>query len=176
MSDEIALVASFRTVDDCARAVETLHHAHINVDRFGTFSPFPNERLNEAVNEIRRLGPSRVRLWVLAGGIIGAISGFVLTIGTSWEWNLMTGGKPIASIPPFIVIAFELMILFGGMMGWTGFYFHARLPAFDSAPGYRSRFGADHFGLFLQCEEDDAARLEALLRDNGADEIVREAA
>ena len=103
------------------------------------------------------------------------LTAIALTVGTSWEWNLNTGGRPIASIPPYIIIMFELMILIGGLSGVTGFFLHSRLPAFESEGGYRSRFGADRFGLVVRCDDGDAARLESLLRDAGADEIVREA-
>jgi len=70
---------------------------------------------------------------------------------------------------------FELMILVGGLSGVTGFFLHSRLPALESEAGYRSRFGADRFGLVVRCDDGDAARLESLMRDAGADEIVREA-
>ncbi|MGH7934387.1 MAG: DUF3341 domain-containing protein [Candidatus Binataceae bacterium] len=174
MSDEIALVVTFGSDAECAHGIEALHEA--NVHNFRSFSPFPSEKIGEAMDEARGWGRSPVRLWVLAGGIIGAITGFVLTIGTSWEWNLMTGGKPIASIPPFIIIAFELMVLTGGIFGVLGFFFHGRLPVFDPAPGYRSRFNADRFGLVVHCGEGEAANLESLMRDAGAEEIAREAA
>ena len=71
---------------------------------------------------------------------------------------------------------FELMILFGGVSGVTGFFLLSRLPAFDSTPGYRSRFGADKFGLVVQCNESEVSKVESLLRDAGAEEVVREAA
>lgn len=174
MSDDIALVVTFGSDEECVRGIEALHEA--DVHSFRSFSPFPSEKIREAVDEARGWGRSPVRLWVLAGGIIGAITGFVLTIGTSWEWNLMTGGKPIASIPPFIIIAFELMILTGGIFAVTGFFFHGGLPVFDPEPGFRPRFGADRFGLVLHCAESDVGKLESLMRDAGAEEITREAA
>src|SRR6266849_5378297 len=61
------------------------------------------------------------------------------------------------------------------LSGVTGFFLHSRLPALESEAGYRSRFGADRFGLVVRCDDGDAARLESLMRDAGADEIVREA-
>ena len=52
----------------------------------------------------------------------------------------------------------------------------SRLPSFESTPGYRTRFGADKFGLVVQCNESEARKSESLLRDAGAEEVVREAA
>ena len=57
---------------------------------------------------------SPVRVFVLVGGLLGCLSGFALPIYTVLDWPLITGGMPLISIPPFVVIAFELTILFAG--------------------------------------------------------------
>lgn len=174
MSGDIELVGVFATDDQCAHAVEKLHHAPIR--GFHTFSPFPSEKIAEAVDEVREWGRSPVRKFVLAGGITGAISGLVLTVGTSWEWNLNTGGRPIASIAPYIVIIFEMMILFGVLGAVSSFFFKSGLPSFEPSSGYRTRFGADRFGLVVRVADGDVAKIETLMREAGAEEVVREAA
>jgi len=174
MSDEIELVATFGDEHGCAHAIEALHAAGIH--SFQAFAPFPSEVILEATAEARHLGRSYVRWFVLLGGITGFIGAVILTIGTSYEWNLNTGGKAIASIPPFIVIMFELMILIGGISGVIGFFLTNRMPAFESAPGYRSRFGADKFGLVVHCPPAESGKVEAILHDVGVEDIQREAA
>jgi hypothetical protein len=174
MSD-VALISTFGSDEECAHAMEALHAALVR--DFHALSPFPSEKIIEAYSEVSGL-PVRapVRWWVLAGGITGFLSAIALTVGTSWEWNLNVGGRPIASIPPYVVIMFELMILLGGLSGLAGFFFHSRLPAFESLRGYRSRFGADKFGLVVICAENEVSKLESLLRDAGAEDVAREAA
>ena len=86
------------------------------------------------------------------------------------------GGKPVVSVPPFIIICFELMILFGGISAVLGFLFFARLPALEPAPRYSSRFSEDRFGLVVRCDDADAARAESILNEAGAEEVLREAA
>jgi hypothetical protein len=174
MSGEIEVVGVFTSDIECAHAIEKLHHAP-NLG-FHTFAPFPSEHMAEATDEVRGWGRSPVRQFVLAGGITGAITALVMTVGTSWEWNINTGGRPIASITPYIVIIFEMMILFGVLGAVTSFFFTSRLPAFDLEPGYRTRFGADRFGLVVKVAESDGAKIEALMREAGAEEVVREAA
>ncbi|HVC44180.1 MAG TPA: DUF3341 domain-containing protein [Candidatus Binataceae bacterium] len=174
MNGDIQLVGSFVTDGACAEAIEALHHAKIV--SFRTFSPFPSEKIAEAVDEVRGWGRSPVRKFVMAGGFTGALTGLVVTVGTSWEWNINTGGRPIASITPYVVIIFELMILFGVLGAVSSFFFKSGLPAFEQSSGYRTRFGADRFGLVVQAAEGDAAKIEALMRDAGAEEVVREAA
>jgi hypothetical protein len=176
MSDEIAVVSTFANDSDCARGIEALHGAHVH--NFSAYGPFPSEKVLEATQDARGQAHhhSPVRWFVLLGGITGFITAVVLTIGTSLEWNLNTGGRPVASIPPYIPIMFELMILIGGVSGVIGFFLMSRLPVFDAIPGYRSRFGSDKFGLVVRCQENEAQKFETLLRDAGAEEVQREAA
>jgi hypothetical protein len=174
MSGEIELIGTFTSEDECAAAIEGLHKAHVH--DFNVFSPFMSEKINEAVDEVRQWGRSPVRKFVLAGGFTGAFTGLILTVGTSWEWNIIAGGRPIAAIAPYIVIIFELMILFGVLSAVSSFFITSRLPAFESAPGYRTRFGADKFGLVARVAESDVSKVEAMLRDAGAEEVARAAA
>jgi hypothetical protein len=173
MSDEIALVSTFANEDACARGIEALHAAHAH--DFRAFMPFPSEKVQEAADEARGHGRSPVRLWVLIGGITGFLTAVVLTVGTSLEWNLNVGGRAVASIPPYVVIMFELMILFGGISGVTGFFFHSQRPVFDPDPGYHPDFSADKFGLVVRCAENEVARLESMLLEAGAEEVERRA-
>ncbi len=166
---EVRLVASFADEEQCVHAIERLREARL---RPQVFAPIPSEKINEALYE----GRSRVRAWVLAGGIFGALSGFAITIGTSYEWNLNAGGKPIDSLPPYLIIVFELMILCGGIAGVLGFLFNAGVPALDPIAGYDTEFSGDRFGVTVSCAEADSARIEALLKEGGAEKVVREAA
>jgi Protein of unknown function (DUF3341) len=134
------------------------------------FMPFPSDRIQEELG--RRSSP--VRLWVLLGGIAGCLSGFWLTIGLSLEYPHRTAGMPIVSIPPFVIIAFELTILFGALCGLLGFLVHGRFPVFDPVPEYDPRFSADRFGLVVECGAADRARVERLMREAGALEVACE--
>lgn len=103
---------------------------------------------------------SPVRLFTLVGGLTGTFSGFAFTIWSSLKWNLITGGKPVISIPPFVVIAFELTILFAGLCTFLGLLLLARLPKRRSSPDYDPCFPVDRFGLAVRCpiEMADAVR------------------
>ena len=173
MSGEIVLVSTFASEHACARGIEELHGAQVH--DFKAFMPFPSEHVLEASQHARGQGRSPVRLWVLIGGLTGFLTAIIMTVGTSLEWNLNTGGRAVASIPPFVVIMFELMILFGGVSGVTGFFMHSGLPVFDPDPGYRSRFGADKFGLVTRCSEAEATPRESSLVAAGAEAGEREA-
>lgn len=119
--------------------------------------------------------PSRVRAWTLVGGLVGAVTGYALTIWMANDWQMVLGGKPFSSIPPYTVIAFELTILFGGLMTLLGLLVVAKLPSRGSRKhprAYSARFSAEEFGLVVGCKERDVLELSALLRDYDAKEVT----
>jgi hypothetical protein len=87
--------------------------------------PFPVPEAEEILP--RRL--SGIRFFALIGAAVGTVTGFVFTILTTLSWPLIVGGKPIISIPPFIIIAFALTILFGSLSTFAGFLLLSRLPS-----------------------------------------------
>jgi hypothetical protein len=78
--------------------------------------------------EILSLKPSPVRLFALVGGLLGAATGYLFPAYTVISWPLISGNKPMVSIPPFTIIAFELMVLFGALSAFLGFILMARMP------------------------------------------------
>ena len=164
----IAIISSFADETECANAIEELRAA--KVGEFNTFSPIPSHRIEHAIG--RKKSP--VRWIVLIGGISGVLTGLAVTIGTTYEWRLNAGGKPLLSWPPFIVICFELMVLLGGISGFFGVLGLAGIPATEIAPGYDGRFGEDRFGIVVRCDEAEAARVESMMKESGAEAVVRE--
>ena len=169
MDHDTRITGFFADEDACVRAVGAARQASLDVRQ--VFLPFPSEAVVEAFG--RRRSP--VRLWVLLGGIAGCLSGFWLTIGLSLEYPHRTAGMPIVSIPPFVIIAFELTILFGALSGLLGFLVHGGFPQFEPEAGYDPRFSADRFGVAVGCASADRARVERLLRTAGASEVACEA-
>ena len=164
----IEIISSFTDENDTVHAIEGLRTA--SIENFTTFSPIPSHKIEHAIGKKK----SPVRWVVLVGGISGVLTGLAITIGTTYEWNLNAGGKPLLSWPPFIVICFELMVLLGGISGFLGVLGMARVPTTESAPGYKGRFGEDRFGIVVRCDDTIAQQVESMLKESGADEIVRE--
>ncbi len=81
------------------------------------------------VDEILELPPSKLRFFALIGAVAGTLSGFAFTIYTALDWPINTSGKPLIAIPPFIIIAFALTILFGSLISFAGFLILSRLPS-----------------------------------------------
>jgi hypothetical protein len=132
-----------------------------------TYAPAPFPEVDDAVMP----RPSLVRLFTLIGGLTGVVTGYAMTIWMANDWKIMLGGKPFSSIPPYTIIAFELTILFGGLMTLIGLLVFGRLPRTKLDPAYGARFSAEEFGVRVRCRERDVAEVEALLRSYHAKEV-----
>lgn len=161
------LVGSFRHLDSLLDAINRLRQAGYR--DLQTLSPVPHHAIDEALKK----PPSPVRVFTLIGCLLGAATGFTLTIGTSLHVSLITGGKPIVSIPPFLIIVFELTILFGGLLTLGGMLLNARLPLVHAVPAYDPRFSEDRFGLWVRCEARDFDTVTRLLESADAEEVHR---
>jgi hypothetical protein len=95
------------------------------VQRIQVVTSFP---VHEALH-ILHLPASPLKYFTLTGAATGFCAGFGLTLYTVWHWPLITSGKPIFSLPPFTIIAFELTILLGAIASLLGFLHLNRLPS-----------------------------------------------
>ena len=148
-----------------AAAVATAQDA--GMPRVDAFSPTPDHALEQLI----RARVSPVRTFTLVGALLGCTAGFALPIYTVLDWPLITGGKPLLSIPAFVVIAFELTILFGALFGMAGFLLLAGLPRLRRKHLGDARFSNDCFGVEIRCDDAQAAAARTLLTDAGAIEV-----
>ena len=161
------VVGVFAHVDTTVKALEELRAQ--GYQDLEVYMPAPMHEIEDVMERGRPV--SRVRLFTLIGALTGTASGFTLTIWSAMQWGLVTGGKPIASIPPFVVIAFELTILFGGLATALGLFLLGRLPRFRPSAAYDPRFSNDRFGVAVQCPPGRGASVGEILRGAGAEEV-----
>ena len=159
------LLSVFDYPHQVTRAITTLKNR--GYGELEVFSPAPFAEIDEAMDE----KPSRVRIYTLVGGLLGVVTGYAMTIWMAYDWELPVGGKPFASIPPYTIIAFELTILFGGLLTALGLFRVAGLPSYKLSANYSARFSAEEFGLSIGCKERDVAEVDSLLREFGAKEV-----
>ena len=99
------------------------------------------------------------------------MSGFVLAAGTAVLYAHPTGGRPIITIPPYLIITYELTILFGILFTVLGFFVSARLPAWRNRV-YVPETAVDKFAVTVACDSADLfARAETILRESGAEDV-----
>ncbi len=76
------------------------------------YSPYPIH----GIDEVLRIKPSRLPWVTLAAGTAGLAIGLYFQYWASHtNWPIDVGGRPFDSLPAFIVIAFEMTILFAGL-------------------------------------------------------------
>jgi hypothetical protein len=162
---EAGFLGIFTELDAAATAIEILRKSgHRDVV---VYSPMPRHELEDALDTPQ----TPVRLFTLVGALTGAAAGFALAIGASLDWPLITGGKPIISVPAFVVIGFELAVLFGALSTVVGFFLNARLPHMAKQAVYDPSFSAGRFGVFVAPEAGREEEVKSVFRESGAEEI-----
>jgi len=109
------LLAEFDSPTALVKAAEATHAAgYVKID---AYSPLPIEGLAEAIGFHHDLVP----LVTLIGAIIGGATGYLMQYWiNTMAYPLNIGGKPFHSWPSFIVVTFEMTILFGGISAVFG--------------------------------------------------------
>lgn len=159
------LLSIFDLPDDAATAITKLKGRGFDV--LESYSPAPFEQIDEAMDE----RPSKVRIFTLVGGLTGVVTGFLMQIWMSWEWPIKIAGKAYASIPPYVIIGFELTILFGGILTLLGLLVVGRLYPRRLDAAYSARFSAEEFGVVVKVGERDVGEVDSLLRSLSAKEV-----
>ena len=154
-----------RNPQDTVGAIHALKGA--GFDALEVFSPVPSHAIEHAMDK----GPSRIRGWTLVGGLTGVSTGYLMTIWMSYDWEMVIGGKPFASIPAYTIIAFELTILFGGILTVIGLLLHGLAWSRANTKSYRPSFSGSEFGCVVDCHSDQIPRVQEILNGAGCSEV-----
>jgi hypothetical protein len=93
--------------------------------RMDAYSPYPVEGLHEALH----FHDNRLQIIVLIGGIAGALTGYLMQYYAAViDYPLNIGGRPLHSWPSFIIVTFELTILFAAFAAVFGMLALNHLP------------------------------------------------
>ena len=145
------LLAEFETPEaltDAARKAREAGYRDLDA-----FTPFPVYELFPVL----RLRDRRV-LWL---GLFGGIFGFALALGmqlfTNFDYPINVGGRPLYALSAFMVVCFELTVLFAALtpaIGMLAFNGLPRLhhPVFNAPKFYRA--SRDRFFLCVLASDD----------------------
>jgi len=157
------VVAYFDSVQQLERAAREAEDAGWRV--VGACAP----AFNDKVLEVAHATGSPVAAVALIGGIAGVLSGALLTVGTVGEWpGLIVGGKPLISVPPFLVITFELSILLASIAGVWSFLAAARRARRTAGAACDESTSDNRLSLLFESGAVRTGRVDDLLRRIGA--------
>jgi hypothetical protein len=145
-------MAEFATPSELAEAARQAYGAGYR--RMDAYTPFPVEAVTEALG----VHSDRVNLVTLVGGLMGGASAYLLQYWINTiAYPLNIAGKPYHSWPAFIVVTFEMTILFAGIAATFGMLALNGLPMphhpVFNVPGFEA---ASRDRFFLCIESEDA--------------------
>ena len=153
------VVGTFASGDDIVGAARAARGAGLTI--VDAYTPYAVHGLDGAMG----LRPSRLSWVCLIAGLTGAALKLWFELWTAVvDWPVNVGGKPDNSLPAFVPITFEVMVLFAGIATVVALFAVARLW-----PGRRARLPVpgvtdDRFALVIEQTgiAVSAARLRAL--------------
>lgn len=124
------------------------------------------------------LDEAKGKLWTpyatLVGGILGALTGFLVAGGTAWLYPLNTGGKAIIALPPVGVITYEFTMLFATLFTVFATLYNQYLPSYGPQP-YAPEVSDGQFAVVVPCTNaDEVARAEQSFARANATAIRRD--
>ena len=131
-----------------------------------TDTPYPEGTFGEAEPT------HKLYRWPLIGAACGFIVAIILTSGTQLAFPLVTGGKPVLSIPPMTIIIYEGTMLGAIIFTVIGIVFESRLPRMFMG-AYDERITEGYIAVSVTTEEERVGRAEEVLRQSGAEDIKR---
>jgi len=161
------LLAEYDSPGAILRAAAAVRRA--GYTRFDVYTPYPVHGMDQAMG----LGRSRVGWIVAAGALAGGLTGLLLQVYVNWDFPLIHQAKPYQSWPAWVIVTFELTILFSAFAAVIGMFMVNGLPrwyhpvlkskAFDRASDNR-------FFLTVEAADErfDADATRKLLDDSGA--------
>ena len=116
------LIGVFDNEDDTLAAIrESRRHGFKIVD---VYAPYAVHGAEEAMG----LAPSRLPWFVFAVGVLGAtLKVWFEFWTTAVDWPVNVGGKPFNSLPAFVPVTFEVMVLFAAVGAVLSFFAVCRL-------------------------------------------------
>lgn len=115
-------VGVFENEDDTLAAIRATRQRGFKI--VDVYAPYAVHGVEEAMG----LAPSRLPWIVFALGLLGAaLKVWFEFWTTAVDWPLNVGGKPFNSLPAFVPVTFEVMVLFAAVGAVFSFFFVCRL-------------------------------------------------
>lgn len=141
--------------------------------RAEAYSPCPVHGIDEVLGIAR----SRLPFVTLAAGATGLGLALLFQYWTSASnWPINVGGKPFDSLPAFMPVAFEVLVLLAGLSTAAALLIRSRLGPGAKGAAVHPRVTDDRFVLVVALEDASVTeqQLATILRSHGAVECYSE--
>lgn len=165
------VIARFKDPAAVYHAAEKVRDA--GYKKWDVHAPFPIHGIEEAIGEKR----TKLPLIVAAGGFTGAGLGFLMQYWMSAvDYELVVQGKNFGDWEPFLMVTFELGILFAAFSALFGMLALNGLPRFNHPLLKKTSFlASSDDAFFIHIEADDKKfspeETRALLESTGGYDI-----
>jgi hypothetical protein len=149
-----ALIAEFASPSALLKAAElSRREGFRDID---AFTPFPIDGLALTIG----FQDNRVPLWSLAGGLIGGIGGYAMQVYINLDYPLNVGGRALIANPAFVLIVFELTVLFAVTFSIGSMLLLNRLPRLHHPLFDLERFHLASLDRFFLLVSSDDVRFD----------------
>lgn len=159
------LIGVFEHEEMTVQAIEASRERGFKV--LDVFGPHGSHEIERAM----ALPPSRIPWVVFALGLLGAgLKVWFEFWTTAQDWPLNVGGKPFNSLPAFVPVTFEVMVLFAAVSAVLVFFAVCRLFPGKKAVLPVDGLTDDRFAVVLEQTDStfDVQKVTAMLYELGA--------
>lgn len=166
---KLPILGLFNDANAAADAGDGLRSAGVSDNDFDflTDAPYPEGAFGE------REEKHKLYVFPFIGALLGLTSALLLTTMTQVAYPMVTGGKPIISLPPMAVISYEGTMLGAILFTVLGIIFESRLPNLKKGL-YDTRITEGYIGVLVNAEETQHDRVANVLNQAGAVDVKRE--
>ena len=165
---KVAVLGLYQDAEYAAEAGDALQAQGLTNEDYDflTGAPYPEGAFGERHNS------HRLYVFPFVGALCGLTAGILLTSMTQMAYPLVTGGKPILSLPPMAIVTYEGTMLGAILFTVLGIIFESRLPR-PRMGLYDDRITQGYIGVLVTCDEGQVEGVERALAQAGAADVKR---
>lgn len=156
----------FKEVDHAVQALDELRNLGVSEDEMEVISglPFSHHILGRPERK------SRIPLYAIAGFLFGFVVSLLLNLGTPLLYPVTVGGFPLLSVPPTIILTFEISML--GLMVFTffGVLWENQFPKLKPME-YSRKISDGYIAVLFRCPKEMEMIILKKMEDLGGQEV-----
>ena len=166
MAETKTLMALFEDIDPAADGIDKIREMGVGDEQMNVISGIP---VTEPMLGRPHVWTNVPRL-ALGGSLAGFVIGLFFTVGTKFLYPISVGGQPLVSIPPTIVIVFEMTMLGMLVSTFLGVFLDSYFPSY-APKEYVAEISDGKIAVIFDCPADKESNFIQELKALGAEEV-----